>query len=155
MPSTRKSLFRGKANKSTDASVIPSTVRFQHDKKTGVVKPLTPNEKMLCALRRVLADMSEAEENGCRYFISGKIQVVRSPVDTPAKEGEAKSYNGKGRCLVRRCHPEGHTSSMVIEFDIAFRDTLDEMGLADVEYTEATTIDEIPPGTSLNVVARA
>ena len=44
---------------------------------------------------------------------------------------------------------------MVIEFDIAFRDTLDEMGLADVEYTEATTIDEIPPGTSLNVVARA
>lgn len=136
--------------------MIPATVKFRHNKKKGLVEPLKPHEKMLCALRKVLAKMSDANEDGCRFFIAGnKVQVVKSPTTTKGKRGEAQSYHAKGRCRLGVCHKAGHSSSKLIAFEISFRDVVDDRGLADVEYFDPTVIDELARNTPLDVAALA
>jgi hypothetical protein len=155
MPTRKDQLFSAK-KRASDSSVIPATVSFRHNRKKGFIEPLRPHEKMLCALRKVLAQMSDADENGCRYYIANnKVQILKAPSATSGKPGEAKSYHAKGRCRVGVTHPQNHISHKVLEFEISFRDVIDDRGLADVEFFEPTVIDELPRNTPIDVSALA
>jgi len=144
-------LFNAK-KKAPDSTVIPSTIRFKLNKKKGLLDPLQPHEKMLCALRKALADMSDGDQRGCRYFIAnGKVQMLKMPTTTAGKKGEAQSYNARGRCRVGVCHPDDKSSSIIVEFSISYRDIVDDRGLADVEYFDPTTIDMLPKNTPLDL----
>jgi hypothetical protein len=146
-------MFEAK-KKSSGTDVIPATVKFKIDRKKGRLQPLSAEEKMLCALRKVLASMSDANEHGCRYYIDkNKVQLTRRPTGSEAAPGEPRSYRGAGRCKLGVCHPEGHKSSLTISFDISFRDVKDERGLDDIEFFDPTTIDELPRNTPLDTSA--
>lgn len=147
---TRKEMFSA-LKKAPTTNVIPATVKHRLDKKAQRIAILTPNEKMICALRKALSKMSDASDAGCRYYIANnKIQLLAAPSAAAGKEGEAKTYSAKGRCKVGICHPGGHSSSKVIEFSLTFRDVLDDRGLADVEFIDPTTIDELTRGTPID-----
>jgi hypothetical protein len=146
---TRKEMFSA-LKKAPTTNVIPATVKHRIDKKAQRLAVLTPNEKMICALRKALVKMSDASDAGCRYYIANnKIQLITAPVPTGGKEGEAKTYTAKGRCKVGVIHSGGHSSSKAIEFLLTFRDVVDDRGLADVEFMDPTTIDELPRGTPI------
>ena len=135
---------------SPDKTVVPATVDFKFDKKKGQLKPMSAEQKMFCALRKVLAKMSDQDPNRCRFYIdNNQVQILKAPVGSQVREGEPQTFRGSGRCKVGVCHPEGHKSSKIIEFDISFRDIKDDRGLADVEYFDPTTIDELPRTTRI------
>jgi len=145
---TRRQLF-GANQKSSGEDIIPATVKFRIDKKKGRIKPLSSEEKMLCALRKVLASMSDANDHGCRYYIDRqKVQLTKRPASS-SDDGSKRSYSAAGRCRLGVCHPEGHKSSMFVEFKISFKDIVDERGLPDVAFFDPTTIDELPRNSPL------
>ena len=149
MPIRRDMLFEAN-KKPSQSDSIPATVRFTIDKKKRMMKSLTPEGKMLCALRKALAKMSDADAHGCRFYIdNNKVQLLKRPASAAGREGEAATYSASGRCKLGVCHPEGHKSSKVIEFTISFRDTVDTLGLPDVEFFDPTTIDELPRNTQI------
>jgi hypothetical protein len=149
----RKQMFDAK-KKSSGGDIIPATVNFKIDRKKGRLRSLSAEEKMLCALRKALASMSDANEHGCRFYIdNNKVQLMKRPVGSDAAPGQPRSYNASGRCKIGVCHPEGHKSSMMIEFSISFKDTTDDRGLEDVIFFDPTTIDEIPRNSPLDVSA--
>lgn len=153
MPTRREQLFNAKKD-APGHSVIPATVKFIIDKKKKRLKVLPPESKMLCALRKVLADMSEKDQGGCRYYIAGnKVQITSAPTTTSGKAGEAQSYRAAGRCKVGVCLPNGKARMMFIEFTINFRDIEDDRGLADIEYFDPTTIDGLPKNTPVDISA--
>lgn len=155
-PPTRKEVLFNARKRSTDSSVIPATVTYRHNRRKGLVEALKPNEKMLCALRKVLTMMSDDDENGCRYYIANnKVQILKAPSTTKGKKGEVQSYHAKGRCRVGAVHPAGHATSKVIEFEISFRDVVDERGMADVEFFDPTVIDELQRNTPVDLSALA
>jgi hypothetical protein len=152
---TRKELFSA-SKKPTNTTVIPSTVVFRHDKKKGRLKPLAPREKMVVALKRILAKMSDEDAHGCRYYVdNNKIQVMREPTGSAAKEGERQTFRAAGRCRVGVCHPHGTKTSKIIQFDISFRDTRDDRGLDDIEWVDPSVIEELPKNTPIDVSAFA
>ena len=66
---TRKDMLYKAGNESKkNNGVIPATVSFRHNKKKGLIDPLSAQEKMLCALRKVLTSMSDRGEG--RYYIA-------------------------------------------------------------------------------------
>ena len=147
---TRKQQLFAARQRSAGTTVVPPTVQFKLDRKKGAFKPLSSEDKMKCALRKVLTSMSDEDENRCRYYIDSNIKIVRAPVSTTGKAGEAQSYRAAGMCRVGVCHPEGHKSSKVIQFDISFRDDKDDRGLPDITYMDPTTIDELPKNTPID-----
>jgi hypothetical protein len=154
MSTRREQLFNAKKKPST-GNVIPATVRFRHDKRAGVIKPLSSNEKMLCALRKALAAMSSSE-SGLRYYIAGnKVQLTQAPSTTPGRPGEAQSYFAAGRCRVGVCHPAGHATMIMVDFSISFKDAMDERGIATVNYFEPTTIDKLAANSPVDLSALA
>jgi hypothetical protein len=149
MPIRREMLFET-SNKPSQSDSIPATVKFTIDKKKRMMKMLTPEGKMLCALRKALAQMSDKEANGCRFYIDdNKVQMLKRPATAGGRPGEAHSYTASGRCKLGVCHPQGHKSSKVIEFSISYKDTHDSLGLPDVEFFDPTTIDELPRNTQI------
>ena len=139
-------------NTQPEHNMIPATVQFRLDKKKRMLRPLSAEQKMLCALRKALTTMSDSDTHGCRYHIAGKnVMLTQTPSTTKGKEGEPQSYRAAGRCRLGVCHPQGHASTKLVEFAISYRDTLDDRGLPDVEYFDPTTIDELPRDTPLNV----
>jgi hypothetical protein len=135
-------------------NVIPATVKFKHNKKKGMLEPLSAQEKMLCALRKCLAEMSDKDTNGCRYYIAGnRVQVVTAPVESPAKDGEGRSYRAVGRCRLGVCHQAGHHTTKFIEFTISYRDVVDDRGMSDVVYMDPTIIDELARGGPIDLSA--
>jgi len=139
----RRELFSA-TRKAPTSNMIPATVRHRIDKKAEQLATLTSEEKMLCALRKALTKMSDAHPDKCRYYIQeNKVQVLTAPSASEGKPGQARTYSAKGRCKLGVCHPGGHVSTMAIEFTISFRDVTDDRGLADVEFIDPTTIDEI------------
>lgn len=147
---TRKEMFSAMRQAPT-TDIIPATVKHRIDKKAEKLGELSPSEKMICALRKALTKMSDAHADGCRYFIANnKVQILSAPSASAGKAGEARTFSARGRCKLGVCHPGGHSSSMLIEFSISFRETADDRGLADVEFIDPTTIDELPPGTPVD-----
>ena len=150
---TRKQMFEA-ASKPSGADIIPATVSFKIDRKKGRLRALSPEEKMLCALRKALTTMSDKNKHGCRYYIdNNKVQLTKRPSGSSAAPGQASSYTAAGRCKVGVCHPEGHKSSVMIEFNISFKDVKDSRGLDDVIFFDPTTIDELPRNTPIDVSA--
>jgi hypothetical protein len=142
------------AKKSSGSDIIPATVNFKVDRKKGRLRALTPEEKMLCALRKALSSMSDANGHGCRYYIdNNKIQLTKRPVGSAAAPGQPRSYSAAGRCKLGVCHPEGHKSSIFVQFSISFKDVKDERGLDDVAFFDPTTIDELPRNTPIDISA--
>jgi hypothetical protein len=153
MPTRKETLFNAK-KRSVESNVIPATISFRHNKKKGFIEPLTAQEKMLCALRKVLADLSDANDDKCRYFIANnKVQILKAPSTTAGKAGEAQSYHAKGRFRAGVCLPNGNAASKILAFEISYRDIVDDRGLADVEYFDPTVIDELPKNTPLDMSA--
>lgn len=145
----RRQLLKGKGS-SGSSDTIPATVGFRVDRKKGGLSPHTPNEKMLIALRKALADMSDADEHGCRYYIKdNRVKLLEAPSGTEGKPGEPVSYKASGRCRVGVCHPDGTITTKAIEFRLAFSDSRDDLGQPDVVYEEDTVIDEIPKTAKL------
>jgi len=146
----RKEMFSA-LKKAPTTNVIPATVRHRLDKRAEKLAELTPNEKMICALRKALVKLSDGDTDGCRYYIANnKIQVLQAPSATAGKAGEARTYFAKGRCRVGITHAAGHSSMKIIEFALTFRDVVDDRGLADVEFVDPTTIDELPRSTPID-----
>lgn len=147
---TRKEQLFAARKRAAGSDIVPPTVAFKLNRKKGAFHPLSATDKMKCALRKVLADMSDESEAKCRYYIDGNLRLTRRPVTTPVRDGEPQSYRAAGICKVGICHPQGHKSSMIIQFDISYRDTRDEHGQADVAYVDPTTIDQLPNNTPIN-----
>lgn len=140
------------ANKAAPpANIIPATVKFEHDKKAGIIKQMNSQQKMLCALRKCLAKMSDSNPAG-RYYIAGnKVELLSAPTTTAGKAGEPQSYRASGRCRVRQAHGAGHVTTLFIEFTISYRDKVDDRGLPDVEVMDPTTIDQLDRSTAINL----
>jgi len=152
---TRKELFAAK-KKSPGSTVIPATVTFRHDKRQGRLHPLSMREKMIVAVKKILATMSDDDENGCRFYVdNNKIQVLREPSGSDARAGEARTYRASGRCAVGVCHPQGRKSSKIIQFDITYRDIKDARGLDDIEWIDPSTVEELPRNTPVDISALA
>lgn len=140
---TRKQLFKA-GGSAAPANVIPATVKFIHDKKAGTIKPLSANEKMLCALRKCLAALSDGDEAGRRFFImNNKVELTQSPQTTEGKAGGPQTYRAAGRCKLGVSHRDGHMTSTYAAFTLTFRDSLDDRGLPDITFIDPTTIDAI------------
>jgi len=149
MTTRKQQLFEAK-KKTTGPDMIPSTVSFKLDKKKGALKPMSAEEKMVCALRKVLTDMSDGDTNRCRYYIDSQIKPIRRPAFTRAANGGPTTYRAAGICKVGVCHPQGYKSSKIIQFDISYRDVKDSKGQPDVEYMDPTTIDELSKKSPVN-----
>lgn len=148
---TRKQLFKAGGG-AASANMIPATVKFVHDKRAGKINPLKPHEKMLCALRKALAAMSNDDETGRRFFImNNQVELLQAPQTTDGKVGGPQTYRASGRCKLGMAHPDGHMTSMIAAFTITFRDAVDDRGLADIKYIEPTTIDAIDGSDPANV----
>lgn len=143
----RKEMFSATKPAPSD-NVIAATVRHRIDKRAEKLAELTPNEKMLCALRKVLVKLGDEDAAGCRYYITdNRVHLIRPPVSTVGKAGDAQTYTAQGRCRLGVIHKLGHISTKVIEFNLTFRDVIDDRGLADLIFIEPTTIDELPANT--------
>lgn len=155
MATRKEQLFNAKKTASKDTNLISSSVHFRHNKKKGILEALPPHEKMLCALRKALTAMSDRHPS-CRYFIIGsKVQLTAPPTTTAGKAGGPQSYRAAGRCKLGVSHADGRATTMVVDFNISFRDVVDDRGLADVEYFDPTSIDEISRSSPIDVSALA
>lgn len=140
---TRKQLFSA-ATSAPAANVIPATVKFVHNRAEGTILPLSPNEKMLCALRKALAALSDGDGEGRRFFIAGnKVEITQAPQTTEGKAGGPQTYRAAGRCRLSVAHRDGRATSMFATFTISYRDMKDDRGLPDVKFIDPTTIDAI------------
>jgi acetylornithine deacetylase/succinyl-diaminopimelate desuccinylase-like protein len=148
---TRKEQLFNAAKVQRPANIIPATVKFELDRSRGEIKPLAAPEKMLVALRKVLAQMSEKNPDGCRYYIAGnKVELTSTPTTTSGKKGEVQTYRAAGRARLGVAHST-HSTKLFIAFDISYRDCEDDRGLADVEFIDPTTIDVIDRAGPVNL----
>jgi len=153
MPTSREQLFNAR-KKAPERTVIPATVEFKIDKKKKALRTLSAEHKMLCALRKVLADLSDQSSDGCRYYIANdKVQLISNPVTTNGKPGERQSYRAAGRFKAGVCLSNGAMVTKFLEFSINYRDIVDDRGLADIEYFDPTTIDVLSKNTPVDISA--
>lgn len=151
----RERLFATQRGGAPPPDLVSTHINFQHRpgdrrRKRGELRQLSPEEKMLCALRKVLAQMSHNAGGRARYFTIGdKCRIHARHVSPGAKDGDPGTYRFSGRCQLGVAHATGDSVTKMIEFNISFRDIKDAMGLPDVEYFEPTTVDELPPNTPL------
>lgn len=143
----RKQLFDA-AKVPAESNAVSNKVTFKPDRKTGGLQMQSPEQKMLCALRKVLASMSDGDAGGCRYYIESD-QVVLDQRPASSQGNGPKTYTAKGRCRIGVCYPNGEKGTRTIEFNIVFRDTKDDRGVDDVMYLGQTTIDELPRNAKL------
>ena len=152
---TRRELFNAKKPPAQEGSdLVKSTVNYMFAgddaKKKGELRKLSADEKMLCALRKVLASMSNEGSGAVRYFIDGAQVRVTSRTDSAgAKKDEPSTYHRRGTCRLGLAHKSGEASYKMASFEISFRDAVDQLGLPDVAYFNPTSIEELPTGTPL------
>jgi len=151
----RERLFAAAGGGGSATDLVPIHVNFTFNRddrrrKRGELRQLAPEEKMLCALRKVLADMSQESGGHTRYFLVGTVcRIVDRQVSPGAKQGDPGTYRFGGRCELGVAHASGEIARSTAEFMVSFRDTEDPMGLADVAYFEPTTIDQLDSRTPL------
>lgn len=146
---TRKEMLFDAGQKPSMTDVVPAKVVHKIDKSKGALEIKTPEQKMVIALKKVLAEMSDDNIERCRFYIAdNKIKITQRPFDT-GEAGTPQSYFAEGRCKVGICHPEGHKSSKVIAFSITFKDVKDDLELDDVEFIQPTTVDTLPKSTRI------
>lgn len=142
----RESLLKkDQATPPTTGGILRSTkVKREIDKQKRELKLLTPSDKMLVALRKVLTKLSNEDENGSRYYVSGpQLSITEQPRDQVVKEGEFASYHGAGYAKLGVTLKNGQMNYRYISFSISFRDCLNENGLPDVEYFDPTEVEDV------------
>lgn len=151
----KRPLFNSKDKPPIDSSLVGTQVRFRHPAdhpatKAGQLRQLPPDEKMMCALRKVLAQMTDASGGELRYFVMGdKVRVLDRDDQPGAKDGEPGSYVRHGRCQIGLSHKDGSAATKMVEFVVSYTDSKDRMGLPDVQIDDPTSIDELPANTEL------
>ena len=128
--------------------VISTRVSGKVDGKTKRPVPLSQDQKMLCALRKVLVAVSEENKDGQRFFLSGQEMRVTERAASPgAKEDDPGTYHARGSFKLGIIHPgKGGVTYKHATFDIHFRDTIDDRGFRDVAYDDGSTTLDIEPG---------
>ena len=149
--SRAQSLFSSKQRPPADTELIGTGVKHQVDRQKKTLRELSFDEKLLCALRLVLANMSdEAEVKGTRYFIGGEqVRVTERRTSPGVKEGDPSTYYAEGRCQMGVSHADGGAGFRMVEFKISFHDTEDANGLRTVNYFDPTSLDGISNNIAL------
>jgi hypothetical protein len=151
----RERLFAATNGGDSTSNLISTHVNFlrgrdDRRRRRGELRQLAPEEKMLCALRQVLAQMSTDTGGKARYFVLGsECRLHQRHVSPGAKDGDPGTYRFSGRCRIGVVHASGDTVKKMIDFTVSFRDAEDSMGLPTVEYFDPTTIDELDAATPL------
>lgn len=142
----RKKMFGGKPEVETKKPSV--RVSFTPDKSTGTMREMTPDQKLFTSIRKVLADMSDKDQNGDRYYIQPDgMSITDGPTGSPGPG--PGSYSAKGRCKLGVVHANGTKGTIVVEFSMAYRDTVDSLGVPDVEYLPQSFIDALPRNTKI------
>jgi hypothetical protein len=129
-----------------DPNLISTTVTRKLNRRKGELNKLSRDEKLLCALRKALSSKSGADAS--YYIVDEGVYVTRRGGGVPARSGEAVSYTASGRFKMGAIQEEKVAFSMV-EFNLTYRDTVDEHGMLDIEFSEPSTIKELPGRASL------
>jgi len=129
-----------------DPNLISTTVSRKLNRRKGELNKLNRDEKLLCALRKALATKSNSEAS--YYIVDDGVYVARRGGGVPARSGEAVSYTASGRFKMGAIGAEKVAFSMV-EFDLTYRDVVDEHGMLDIEFSEPSTIKALPGRASL------
>ena len=142
MATRKQQLFSTKNKPASTGMGVSTKVKFEVDKKTKTMKTMSPEQKMICAVRKILATMSDAEK---RYYIEGTTVSLDAPVETfpGSKEGEPSTYRARGHCKLGISHTTGNVSYQNVKFEVSFRDSKDSLGLPDVSTIDPSSIDEI------------
>jgi len=133
-----------------DPNLISTKIPRMVKRSEGKLNELGRDHKMLCALRKALASRSGLTETQCaRYYISGAdVYVTHRGGGVQTKEGEPTTYTARGRFKLGVAHSDCCMYRMA-EFNVTYKDTLDDRGLPDVAFVDPTTIDLLPKGASL------
>ena len=152
MATRKEQLFAvGRGTKSPDGLSVSTSVQFIIDKKKKTMKDMPAEQKLVCALRKVLLAMSEATGGKQRFFLYGTEIKLMAPVEAQGggKEGEPSTYHAKGRCKLGVALHTNESATKQIEFEISFKDVKDSLGLPDVVYFDPTSVEELPANTVL------
>lgn len=147
----RKESFIGRdTSPIQDPNLISAKVKRKVNKREASLNVLTRDEKMLCAIRKALAAKSGmAEQLGARFYIAdNQVYVTRREGGIQSRDGEASTYSAAGRFKLGICR-EHDAAFRVVQFDITYKDTTDDRGIADVVFVDPTTIDILPKSTSI------
>ncbi|KKM62047.1 hypothetical protein LCGC14_1525600 [marine sediment metagenome] len=149
----RKEAFMGRDGAETkDQNMISVMVKRTVNKKgpeRGTLEPLSRDEKMLCALRKALANKSGLEETlGARYYIAGDGLYVTGRGGGAHARGQAGSYTATGRFKLGIVVKD-RAAFRIAKFSITYKDVEDDRGIADVDYVDPTIIDLLPKNASL------
>lgn len=138
---TRKEQLFSTQKKTVDPAIVSSRVRHVEDKSGAKVRDLSSIEKMLCALRKVLAESSAP---GARYYISSdNVKITKAP--EPSDPKVKRTYTAAGYCRLGVHAPDNTVTFKSAEFNITFRDIVDSRGLPDVEHIDPTTLELLDP----------
>lgn len=146
----RVPFFGKKKSEKADPNMVSTKVTRKVNKKKGRLNQLTADEKMLCAIRKALASKSGlAEAGNARYYVSGdELYVLSRGGGVQTKKDEPTTYTARGRFKLGMVH-DANCCFRIAEFNITFKDTVDERGIPDVDFLEPTTIDLLPKGAKL------
>jgi hypothetical protein len=147
----KKEAFLGrKSTKPRDPNLVSTKIPRKVQKKAGKLNELNRDHKMLCAIRKALASRSGLVETQCdRYYISGgEVYVTHRGGGVQTKKGEPTTYTARGRFKLGVAHADC-VAYRIAEFNVTYKDTLDDRGLPDVAFVDPTTIDLLPKGASL------
>lgn len=133
----KTTLFNGSAP-APASLLIPITVKRTISRKTKTLEPMPVEQRMLCALRKVLATMSTKER---RFYISNEGVRLNAPISGKG------TYEASGRCRLGVAHGNGNNSFLVVDFKLSFRDSADQFGFGDVTVLEDTQVTQLPPDT--------
>ncbi len=131
----------------SDPKMIPTRFSQSIDREAGKLNSLKSGEKVVAAITKALS--MQGESDGNNYYIDGDQLYCPSVTVLDTDDEEKKLYSASGRVQVGRVQNGSDVSNMMIEFDIRFQDSEDEMGLPDLHITEAT-LDEIDRTAPLN-----
>ena len=143
--------YRRSKEKQPDDGMIPTKFKQIIDKRTKRIRDVSPQAKVVAALTKCLSVQTRSDK--INYYVAGDTLYcpnIKVAEGGPTKKGEIpqRSYAAKGRFKMGRATDNG-ASFVVIQFDVRFRDSVDEMGLPDLTI-ESADMKELKRGTPLD-----
>jgi hypothetical protein len=137
-----------KGDKLKDPEMIKAKFKRYVDKKKKALNELSSEAKVVAAITKALAMQGEGDK--ANYYIASeelwcpRLEVTPGNINSKTKQ-RLNSYRARGRFKVGKLINE-ELSMGVIDFNISFRDSEDEMGLPDLVIEEAS-MDELSKST--------
>lgn len=134
-----------KKESSSDPNSIPTRFKqyvHRKGKRRGKLNLLTPRSKVIAALTKALA--IQGKRDGQNYYIHG--DEVYCPSLTATGEDGQMSIRASGRFTIGKIGE--NLTRGIMEFDIKFRDSKDEMGLPDL-VIESANMEELPRSSTV------